>query len=49
MNRRVAAICCMAAGDAAGIASAFLAFGLPAALAVLAVTLIVLAVLLGWT
>lgn|GEM_PF-4919883 len=49
MNRRLASIVCMAAGDAAGIAAALLAFGVAAALAVLAVSLVLLAILLGWT
>lgn len=49
MSRRVIAISSMVAGDAAGIAAAFLAFGLPAALAVFAVSLILLSILLGWT
>lgn len=49
MNRRLVAICCMAAGDVALVVSALLAFGAAAAIAVLGVTLILLAVLLGWT
>jgi hypothetical protein len=49
VTRKTSAITCMASGVASLTAAGYLTAGVPASLAVLGVSLIALAVLLGWT